>query len=132
MYSRYLPSFLSCCHPVHHSFQLLLYVSSCLTSPYWAPVQIRSGSNGRHRHPEGRQEESLPCHPDTLRDALRRVAESAWLQAQEAGVQPLYQRQLVRGKDYVVDGWLRRRTAPGGFSVCISYAPDHRGLARAQ
>jgi hypothetical protein len=38
----------------------------------WAPVQIRAGSNGRHRHPEGRQEESLPCHPDTLRDALRR------------------------------------------------------------
>src|SRR5438105_13864779 len=35
----------------------------------WAPVQIRQGSNGRHRHPEGRQEESLPCHPDTLRDA---------------------------------------------------------------
>src|SRR5260370_295586 len=53
----------------------------------WAPVQIRSGSNGRHRHPEGRQEESLPCHPDTLRDALRRVGESAWQQAQEAGGQ---------------------------------------------
>jgi len=35
----------------------------------WAPVQIRQGSNGRHRHPQGRQEESLPCHPDTLRDA---------------------------------------------------------------
>ncbi len=33
----------------------------------WAPVQIRAGSNGRHRHPDGRQEESLPCHPDTLR-----------------------------------------------------------------
>jgi hypothetical protein len=31
----------------------------------WAPVHIRQGSNGRHRHPEGRQEESLPCHPDT-------------------------------------------------------------------
>src|SRR6266516_2650982 len=40
----------------------------------WAPVHIRQGSNGRHRHPEGRQEESLPCHPDTLRDALRLVA----------------------------------------------------------
>jgi hypothetical protein len=53
----------------------------------WAPVQIRSGSNGRHRHPEGRQEESFPCHPDTLRDALRRVGESAWQKAQEAGVQ---------------------------------------------
>src|SRR5258706_3009321 len=70
----------------------------------WAPVQIRSGSNGRHRHPEGRQEESLPCHPDTLRDALRRVEESAWLRAQAAGVQALYQRQLVRGKVYAVDG----------------------------
>src|SRR5512135_683348 len=70
----------------------------------WAPVQIRQGSNGRHRHPAGRQEESLPCHPDTLRDALRRVGESAWLQAQVAGLQALYQRQLVRGKVYAVDG----------------------------
>src|SRR6266700_1263934 len=70
----------------------------------WAPVQIRAGSNGRHRHPDGRQEESLPCHPDTLRDALRRVGESAWLKAQQAGVQSLYQRQFVRGKVYAVDG----------------------------
>src|SRR5215210_8544144 len=31
----------------------------------WAPVQIRSGANGRHRHPAGRQPESLPCHPET-------------------------------------------------------------------
>jgi hypothetical protein len=70
----------------------------------WAPVHIRQGSNGRHRHPDGRQEESLPCHPDTLRDALRRVGESAWRHAQEAGVKALYQRQLVRGKVYAVDG----------------------------
>jgi hypothetical protein len=70
----------------------------------WAPVQIRQGSNGRHRHPEGRREESLPCHPDTLRDALRRVEESAWLRAQAAGVQSLYQRQLVHGKVYAIDG----------------------------
>src|SRR5436305_5685644 len=70
----------------------------------WAPVQIRQGSNGRHRHPEGRQAESLPCHPDTLRDTLRRVGESAWQKAQHEGVQSLYQRQLVRGKVYAVDG----------------------------
>src|SRR2546421_1520178 len=63
----------------------------------WAPVQIRAGSNGR-------REESLPCHPDTLRDALRRVGESAWLHAQAAGVQSLYERQLVRGKVYAIDG----------------------------
>jgi hypothetical protein len=55
----------------------------------WAPVQIRQGSNGRHRHRQGRQATSLPCHADTLRDALRRVGESAWLQAQAAGVQAL-------------------------------------------
>src|SRR6266536_3210688 len=66
----------------------------------WAPVQIRQGSNGRYRHPEGRREESLPCHPD----ALRRVGESAWLHAQATGVQSLYQRQLVRGKVYAIDG----------------------------
>ena len=70
----------------------------------WTPVQIRQGSNGRHRHPVGRQAESLPCHPDTLRDALRRVQESAWLQVQAAGVKALYQRQLVHGKVYAVDG----------------------------
>src|SRR5437588_9389499 len=70
----------------------------------WAPAHIRAGSNERHRHPDGRQAESLPCHPDTLRDALRRVGEAAWLQAQQAGVRSLYQRQLVRGKVYAVDG----------------------------
>src|SRR2546421_11047196 len=64
----------------------------------WAPVQIRSGSNGRHRHPEGRQEESLPCHPDTLRDALRRGGESVWQEAQAAGGKARYQRQFGGGK----------------------------------
>ena len=35
---------------------------------------------------------------------LSRVGESAWLKAQAAGVQSLYQHQLVRGKVYAVDG----------------------------
>jgi hypothetical protein len=84
--------------------QVLFREPAILLQVGWAPMQIRQGSNGRHRHPVGRQEESLPCHPDTLRDALRRVGESAWLQAQAAGVKALYQRQLVRGKVYAVDG----------------------------
>ena len=79
-----------------------------------------AGSNGRHRHPEGRQEESLPCHPDTLRDALRRVGESAWRQAQEAGVKSLYQRQLVRGKVYAVDGSGLGRRLRLVALVCVS------------
>lgn len=70
----------------------------------WAPAQIRAGANGRHRHPEGRQADSLPCHPDTLRDELPRVAARAWEKAQRAGVQALYRRGLVRGKVYAVDG----------------------------
>ncbi len=74
--------------------------SSVLLQLGWAPVQIRQGSNGRHRHPLGRQEESLPCHPDTL----RRVGESAWLHAQAAGVKALYQRRLVRGRVSAVAG----------------------------
>jgi len=70
----------------------------------WAPVAIRSGTNRRHRHPAGRQPEALPCHPDTLRDALRRVGEAAWERAQRAGVRALYARGLVRGKVYAIDG----------------------------
>src|SRR5207245_4748733 len=86
----------------------------------WAPVQIRSGSNGRHRHPEGRQEESLPCHPDTLRDALRRVGESAWQKAQEAGVEALYQHQLARGKVYAGAGSGLRDELRLVALVCVS------------
>jgi len=70
----------------------------------WAPVHLREGTNARHRHPEGRQAESLPCHPDTLRDALRRVGAQAWAQVQRTGVAALYGRRLVRGQVYAVDG----------------------------
>src|SRR5436853_5419617 len=37
----------------------------------WAPVQIRSGSNARHRHPEGRHEAALPGTPAALPEAPR-------------------------------------------------------------
>ncbi len=82
----------------------------------WAPAQIRDGDNGRHRHPEGRQAESLPCHPDTLRDHLRRVTARAWDKAQRAGVKALYQRRLVAGKVYAVDG---SGLGPGLRLVCL-------------
>jgi hypothetical protein len=70
----------------------------------WAPLAIRNGTNGRHRHPAGRQAESLPCHPDALRDALRRVGEAAWERVQRTGVAALYARRLVRGQVYAIDG----------------------------
>ena len=70
----------------------------------WAPVYIRSGTNHRHRHPQGRQLVSLPCHPDTLRDALGRTAESAWDRAQSTGVTTVYRHGIVRGPVYAIDG----------------------------
>lgn len=82
----------------------------------WAPAQIRHGGNGRHRHPDGRQAESLPCHPDTLRDELRRIEARAWQKAQRTGVQALYRRQLVAGRVYAVDG---SGLGPGLRLVCL-------------
>ena len=86
------------------SARLLFREPAILLQLGWAPAQIQAGDNHRHRHPEGRQAESLPCHPDTLRDAFRRVEAAAWLRAQEAGVAALYRRRLVRGKVYAIDG----------------------------
>lgn len=84
--------------------ELLFKEPAILLHLGWAAVQIRAGCNERHRHPDGRQEESLPCHPDTLRDALRRVAASAWQRVQETGVAALYAQHLVGGQVYAIDG----------------------------
>lgn len=86
------------------SARLLFQEPAILLQLGWAPAQIQAGDNHRHRHPEGRQVESLPCHPDTLRDAFRRVEARAWLAAQRADVAALYDRQLVRGQVYAIDG----------------------------
>lgn len=84
--------------------KLLFQEPALLLRLGWAPAQIQAGDNQRHRHPEGRQAESLPCHPDTLRDELRRVAAAAWLKVQRAGVAALDERQFVRGKVDAIDG----------------------------
>ena len=70
------------------SARLLFQEPAILLRLGWAPAQIQAGDNRRHRHPEGRQAESLPCHPDTLRDAFRRVEAAAWLRVQQAAVVP--------------------------------------------
>jgi hypothetical protein len=84
--------------------KLLFQEPALLLRLGWAPAQIQAGDNQRHRHPQGRQPGSLPCHPDTLRDELRRIEAAAWLKAQKAGVAALYRRRLVRGKVYALDG----------------------------
>lgn len=84
--------------------RLLFQEPAILLRLGWAPAQIQAGDNRRHRHPEGRQAVSLPCHPDTLRDAFRRIETAVWQKVQRAGVTALYQRRLVRGKVYAIDG----------------------------
>jgi hypothetical protein len=91
----------------------------------WAPVQIRDGDNGRHRHPDGRQPESLPCHPDVLRDTLRRVSARSWEKAQRLGVGALYARGLIQGKVYAVDG---SGLGPGRRLVCLVCVSGERPL----
>lgn len=91
----------------------------------WAPAQIREGDNDRHRHPDGRQPESLPCHPDVLRDELRRVSSRSWEKAQRTGVRELYERGLVQGKTYAVDG---SGLGPGLRLVCLVCVSGPRPL----
>jgi hypothetical protein len=86
------------------SARLLFQEPAILLQLGWAPAQIQAGTSRRHRHPEGRQAESLPCHPDTLRDAFRRVEAAAWLHVPKAAVAALYERRLVRGGVYAIDG----------------------------
>lgn len=70
----------------------------------WSPLQIAWGDNERHRQGEQRLANSLPCHIDTLRDELRRVSPAAWQRLQMLGVKALFERRLVRGKVYAIDG----------------------------
>ena len=70
----------------------------------WSPLQLQIGDNERHRNPAGRQDVSLPCHPDTFRDALRRVEGQSWLKVQQSGVRALFEQGLVEGYVYAIDG----------------------------
>lgn len=70
----------------------------------WSPFQIQMGDNQRHRCPDGRRPESLPCSPETLRDALARIEHSAWQRVQETGVGALFEHHLIHGQVYAIDG----------------------------
>lgn len=70
----------------------------------WSAVQIRMGDNERHRSPAGRQPQSLPCHAETLRGELARIESQAWLTVQRTGIQRLFEKQLLRGTVYAIDG----------------------------
>jgi hypothetical protein len=105
--------------------RLLFQEPAILLQVGWTPAQIQAGDNHRHRHPEGRQAESLPCHPDTLRDAFRRVEARAWDSVQKATVGSLFRRQLVRGRVYAIDG---SGLGPDLRLVCLVCASAQRPI----
>jgi len=71
----------------------------------WSPVQIAWGDNFRHRQVGPlRQAESVPCHPDSLRDELRRIDAAAWDTVQRQFTRTLFQRGLIRGRVFAIDG----------------------------
>ena len=70
----------------------------------YAPVQLRQGVSARHRRPEGKTDQSVPLHPDTLRDELARLTEEDWVRLQEERLRVLYAKRLIRSKKMVVDG----------------------------
>src|SRR3989304_228849 len=70
----------------------------------YAPVALREGVSRRHRCHKGKTEQSVPIHPDTLRDELARLTEKDWIDLQERRLEVLYRRRLIRSKKMVVDG----------------------------
>jgi len=81
-------------------------------------VELREGTNDRHRHPQGHQEESLPCHPDTLRDAVRRVTAAAWAQAH--GALPFPHERGGAGQGQELGDFLTRRHAAAPFPIAAA------------
>ncbi len=70
----------------------------------YAPLQLRQGVSARHRQPEGKTKQSVPIHPDTLRDELARLTVEDWERLQEERLRVLYAKRLIRSKKVVVDG----------------------------
>ncbi len=86
------------------SAQSLFAEPAILIQLGYAPVQLRQGVSARHRRPEGKTDQSVPIHPDTLRDELARLTEDDWVWLQEERLRVLYAKRLIRSKKVVVDG----------------------------
>lgn len=92
------------CHSFIGAAELLFHNPAILLHLGWSPFQIRMGDSERHRSPQGRRRESLPCHSETLRDELGRISEADWLKVQQQAVAEIIRRGLVRGGVFAIDG----------------------------
>lgn len=92
------------CHSFTGAAELLFQNPAILLHLGWSPFQIRMGDSERHRSPHGRQRESLPCNPETLRDELGRISAADWLEVQQQAVTEIVRRGLVCGGVFAIDG----------------------------
>jgi len=88
----------------------------------YAPVELREGVSARHRQPEGKTEQSVPIHPDTLRDELARLTAADWERLQAERLRVLYAKRLVRSTKVVIDG---SGLGEGQRLVKLSVLTDH-------
>lgn len=66
---------------------------------------IQQGFNQRHHgESDTKSEQSRPCHPDVLRQELARIDLDSLHQFRRRCVRQLFERRLVRGKTYAIDG----------------------------
>jgi hypothetical protein len=86
------------------SAQTLFSEPALLLQLGYAPVQLRDGVSRRHRQRAGKTAQSVPVHPDTLRDELARLTAADWVRLQEERLRVLYARRLIRSTKMVVDG----------------------------
>ena len=86
------------------SAQALFSDPAILMQLGYAPVELAEGVSARHRRPEGKSDESLPLHSDTLRDELARLTAAEWAHLQEERLRTLYAKRLIRSTKVVVDG----------------------------
>ena len=71
----------------------------------YAVFQIQNGFNERHHPPfETKSEKSSPYHPEVLRQELARLDLESLHTFRQRCIRPLFERRLVRGKTYAIDG----------------------------
>jgi len=70
----------------------------------YAPLALQEGVSARHRHREGKTDQSIPLHVDTLRDELARLTPEEWERLQEERLRVLYAKRVIRSTKVVVDG----------------------------
>jgi hypothetical protein len=71
----------------------------------YTAVQIQAGFNERHgANLEQKSAQSLPYHPDVLRQELQRLELTSLDEFRKACIRQLFQRGLVKGQVYAIDG----------------------------